>query len=150
MLLQAVVEKDAAHVASEARSLTPAIRDALEHALKQDDHLTTKFTTNMAAENYLLLLCQLVAAHPINADNSVRAGVLPVAARALRSDPNRFYIDVCRAAEYVQNVLQASAGKHVNDVRQVAAIKEGVLPACTRFFFLHHPPLHILSHILQT
>ena len=147
VLLQAVVEKEAAHVASKATSLVATIKDALEHALEQSNHFTTKFTTNMGADNYLQLLGQLVAAHPMNARESVRAGVLPLAARALRSDPNRFYMEVRRAAEYVQYVLQASAGRHVNDVREVAGMKEGVLPACIAFFFLHiAAPSHSHSH----
>ena len=144
VLLQAVVEKEAAHVASKATSIITAIKGALDEALQQANHRTTKFTTDMAAGTLLLLLGQLVAANPINADDSVRAGVLPLAARALRSDPNRFYWEVRRAAEYVQYVLQAHAGKHVNDVREVAGMKEGVLP-----ILLPSPsaPSHSHSHI---
>ena len=148
VLFLAVTEKEATHVASKSISLMPAIRDGLEHAFQQDDHLTTKFSLNRPANSYLKLLKQIVAVHPQGVEVSVRAGMLPLAARALHSDPNEFYSEVHYAAKYVQQVLQASAGKHVNDVRKVGLVKEGVPPPYfhPHFFYMLQLPPRILSH----
>ena len=124
-----VTEEEAAQLASNAPHLIDGIRKGLEHAFAQQNHRTTKFSTNMPAENYILLLGQLVAAHPQNAELSIQKGLLPLAARSLHSDPDRFYWELRVAAEYVHLVLQAKAGKYVAVVRNVEQIKDGVFSA---------------------
>ena len=121
-----VYESEATRLAESAAALLPVMRDGLQHALQQENHRTTKFSTNCAAANYLQLVGQMCVSHEMYVEKSLRAGILPLAAIALTIDINRFYWEVRRASEYVLCVLQASSGKHVRDVRKEIGIKEGL------------------------
>ena len=126
LLWMFVHESEASRLAESAAALLPVMRDGLQHALQQENHRTRKYSTSWAAENYLELVGQMCVWDSMYVKNSLRAGILPLAAIALASDHIRLYCEVHRASEYLLCVLQASSGKYVADVRKEGAIKEGV------------------------
>ena len=126
LLWKFVHESEASRLAESAAALLAAVRDGLQHALEQENHRTTKYATNWAAAHYLELVEKMCVSDSMNVKKSLFAGILPLAAIALTSDPNRFYREVLHASEYVLCVLQSSSGKYVAEVRKERAIKKGV------------------------
>ena len=126
LLWKFMSENEATRLAESAAALLPVMRDGLQHALQQENHRTTKYTTNMGADNYLKLVGQMCVSDSMYVEKSLRAGILPLAAIALTSDPNRFYGDVLHASKYVLRVLLAISCKRLADIRKEGAIKKGV------------------------
>lgn len=122
-LLPFVNEEESAQLMASAPQIIPEILDGLKHALRRTSHRSNKYSLNLSAKGFLLLLKEMAASHESCADKMVESGVLPLILSYIGCDPDIHYWSVRRAAECLWTLVQIGKDKHVDAVRELTAIE---------------------------